>query len=182
MNNNVDTCILRSVVRILNRWHRFYFPRFPKYEKFVMSCNSWHLFAWEYFCCFSSLYNSADTKLCRNPYEFTENTTRNFAASPIPALDSYYLRSSIYRVIYESRTICRDNVAYINNMSLCAKYSASGEALSLFVCLCRTHYIKASCARSCACIDMRVYAYVSILDAYTPGNKQCATIALSRRS
>lgn len=64
----------------------------------------------------------------RNLREFAENTTRNFAASSVSAatLDSYYLRPSIFRVICESRTICRDNVAYINNMSLYAKHSAKG--------------------------------------------------------
>lgn len=121
----------------------------------------------------------------RNLREFAENTTRNFAASSVSAatLDSYYLRPSIFRVICESRTICRDNVAYINNMSLYAKHSAKGfprPCRRVHVCLCCSRYINASCARPCLpeCVNAYVHICTYIRARHIRGgNKQCATIA-----
>jgi len=104
-------------------------------------------------------------------------------------LDSYYLRPSICWVICESRTICRDNVAYINNMSLCAKHSAWRGSLvraAVFTCLRRTRYIKASCAQLCACIRSCVracvYVYPRLRLDTRARNKQSATTTPSRWS
>lgn len=87
------------------------------------------------------------------------------------ALDSYYLRPSIFRVICESRTICRDNVAYINNMSLCETHSAEGLPRPCppraFTCLCSVHALHKRILPARQCV------HVACLCVYVHPRSEC---------